>query len=408
MPTSSERGLVLLTGARQTGKTTIAHARYSDLRYVNLDAPENREAVRATPTASWATTFGSAVFDEAQKEPLLFDKIKYAYDGGTVDFSLLLGSSQILLLKRIRESLAGRIRMREIWPLSMSELAAGPGAAEAEPPLLDRLLGPESPDQVLRNTPAALTDQAEASSRAAEAHLLAFGGMPALGPLDEDRRWEWLRDYERSYLERDLGDLARLDDLGPFKTFQRLAALRSGSLLNYSALAREAGLAVDTARRYLEYLRLSYQVFLLQPYTNNLTSAVVKTPKLYWTDVGLLRSLTRRRGEADGALFETMVAAETIKWLRTARRDAECRFYRTRSGMEVDLLIENEHGLLGIEIKSAARIGGSDLRGLRQLAEAAGKAWRGGLVVYRGAAVRRIDDRLWAVPSRRLFTAASA
>jgi len=120
LPGVERKRLVLLTGARQTGKTTLAKAKYADLRYVNLDAPENREAVRTIASAFWARDIGPAVLDEAQKEPVVFDKVKYAYDDGALSFSVLLGSSQILLLKKIRETLAGRISIYELWPLLMS------------------------------------------------------------------------------------------------------------------------------------------------------------------------------------------------------------------------------------------------------------------------------------------------
>jgi predicted AAA+ superfamily ATPase len=163
--------------------------------------------------------------------------------------------------------------------------------------------------------------------------------MPALLPLSADERRKWLQSYETTYLERDLGDLARLADLMPFRQFQRLCALRTGQLLSYSELARDAGVAVSTTRRYVEYLRLSYQALLLPPYATNLTSAVVKTPKVYWGDLGLWRQLTRFYGPPTGAMFETMVVTEIHKWVRTAERGVEMAFYRTRSGLEVDLML---------------------------------------------------------------------
>jgi len=125
LPFPERRRLVLLTGARQTGKTTLARHRYPDLRYINLDAPENRAALRGIATPFWARDVGPAVLDEAQKEPVIFEKVKYAYDDGSLSFSVLLGSSQILLLKKIRETLAGRIAIFELWPLMMSEIFNG-------------------------------------------------------------------------------------------------------------------------------------------------------------------------------------------------------------------------------------------------------------------------------------------
>lgn len=402
LPSSSKKGLIVLTGARQTGKTTLVKKEYSDLRYINLDAPENRESIKKTPTPSWAASVGNAILDEAQKEPVVFEKVKYAFDDGGISFTLLLGSSQILLLKKIRESLAGRAAIHELWPLLMSEL--GSAGAPAAPPLIDRLFTGGDLKKKFSSIPPVLLAPEDAPLRDAEQYLLQWGGMPALLPLSETERWKWLKDYEYTYLERDLSDLARLDDLEPFRTFQRLAALQTGSLLNYSELARDASVSVDTARRYLEYLRISYQVILLQPYRRNLTSAAVKTPKLYWLDTGLARQLSGMRGLHAGNLYETMVVAEIYKWIKTAQHDAELFFYRTRAGLELDMLIKASNGVTGVEIKSRRKIVQSDLRAMKNVAQALGDQWRGGLVVYQGDEIRQLaEPDIWAVPSRRLL-----
>jgi hypothetical protein len=213
-----------------------------------------------------------------------------------------------------------------------------------------------------------------------------------------------LKDYVYTYLERDLSDLARLDDLVPFRTFQKLSALRSAQLLNYSELSRDTGLSVDTARRYLQYLSLSYQTVLLQPYYRNITSSVIKTPKLYWVDVGLLRQLGGFQSEHFGQVYETMVVGELIKWIRSAHQHAEIYFYRSRSGMELDMLAETEAGLIGIEIKSRKTYAQSDLRAMKEISQRLGKDWRGGLLVNQGNILRKIaEPDIWVIPSRRLF-----
>lgn len=404
LPASNKRKLVVLTGARQTGKTTLAKAKYPELRYINLDAPENREMLRKISTPSWAVTVGNAVIDEAQKEPSVFERIKYAFDEKGISFTLILGSSQILLLKKIRESLAGRVVIFELWPLLMSELHAGDYAAEVKPPLLDSLLTAKSFEAILKDIPSVLLDKEDGMARAAEDYMLQWGGMPALLQLSDEERWKWLKDYEYTYLERDLSDLTRLDDLEPFTKFQRLAALRSGRLLNYSELARDAAVSVDTARRYMEYLRLSYQVMLLQPYYKNIISSVIKTPKLYWIDIGLLRRLSGQREEPSGEIYETMAVNEIFKWIKTAQRNVEMFFYRTRSGMELDLLLSTENGFIGIETKGRENIVSSDFRPMREIASVLKKKWIGGLVIYKGHEIKKLSEPgIWAVPSKRLF-----
>lgn len=405
LPSLSSKGLVLLTGARQTGKTTSVRNIYTELSYFNLDAVEYREQLLSVSSFAWGETVGAAVLDEIQKEPALLDKIKFAYDAGDIEFSVMLGSAQILLMKNIRETLAGRVFVFELFPLMLSELSSAP-----EYPLslsiLEQILSGKTVSETLDRVPSVLLGVDSTRRIDAEQHLLEWGGMPGLLPLNEARRLQWMRSYEATYLERDLGDLARLDDLKPFRRFQKLAALRSGQLLSFSELARDSGVAVETARRYMEYLRLSYQSFLLPPFFENLTSQVVKTPKIFWVDCGLLRSLTGRSPNApmDGHLFETYVAAELMKLIRTKQLNAELFYYRTRSGLEVDFLLQTEKGLIGMEVKSRNRVTSSDLSPMMRVSKALGDRWLGGIVVYRGTELFQMNETCWAVPSYRLFS----
>ncbi len=403
LPKPSARRLVVMTGARQTGKTTLARQAYSELRYVNCDAPENREFVRTLRAMSWGKNLGAAVLDEAQKEPTIFDKVKYSFDEGDIAFTVLLGSSQILLLKRIRESLAGRAFFYELFPLMLSEMAAE--NEPALPPLIARLITAPDVDTLLEDQPAMQLPQEEEATLAALDYMLTWGGMPALLALNDNDRRQWLQSYGHSYLERDLGDLARLDDLSPFREFQRLAALRSGQILSYSELARDAGIAVSTSRRYLEYLKLSYQTFVLPPYHKNLTSTVVKTSKLFLSDIGILRQLQGYWGPATGELFESFVIAEIYKWVRTAGENVQLYFYRTRAGLEVDLMVQTPQGIFGFEIKSSREIAAKDFRPLRDVAAALKSGWRGGIVVTRGAQIELLDaaNKIWCVPVHRLL-----
>jgi len=404
LPKPPSKGVVLITGARQTGKTSLSKAIYPEMRYINLDAPENREALRGIPTSSWGRDVGNAVIDEAQKEPVVFEKVKFAFDAAKVSFCVLTGSSQILLIKKIRETLAGRISLYEMWPLMAGEIFHGSAEEEMAPPLVDRLFSDDPVDRIFGSEASVLLEDQETRQREAQDYLLQWGGMPALLHLPESERWKWLRDYEYTYLERDLSDLARLNDLEPFRKFQKLSALRSGKLLQYSEMARDAGVSADTAKRYLEYLRLSYQAMLLQPYHRNITSAVVKTPKLYWVDLGILRQLCGFKGEPTGEMYETYVVGELVKWMKTAQREAELYFYRTRSGLEIDLVLETQQGIVGMEIKSRATVGSADVRSLREVAAKLGGEWRGGIAIYRGKEIRKIaEPSIWAVPSHRLF-----
>ncbi|MFH1981871.1 MAG: ATP-binding protein [Pseudomonadota bacterium] len=404
LPPPDTPRIAVLTGARQTGKTTLARRVYPGLRYINLDAPENRDALRETSTIGWGQTIGNAIIDEAHKAPVVFEKVKYAFDEKDISFTVLTGSSQILLLKNICESLAGRAFFYELWPMMQCELCSHLSSGETGPPMLHHLAAAPDIGAFMSSMSNMVLEAEDFPSKAIEAHLLAWGGMPSLLELSDEDRWQWLKNYGHTYLERDLRDLSRMDDLAPFRKFQKLSALRSAMLLNYSELARDAAISVDTARRYLEYLRISYQIVLLQPYYRNLTSSAVKTPKLYWTDIGIWRQLTGFRGASSGQLYESMVVSEVIKWVRTAQDDLDVYYYRTRSGLEVDLLLENAQGVIGIEIKSRETISGPDTSALKAVALALGDRWRGGLVIYSGRRIERIaDPNIWAIPSRRLF-----
>ncbi len=395
--------LTLLTGARQTGKTTLARAVFPGFRYVNLDSPAQRETLRVARAESWAEAIGPAILDEAQKEPSLFDKVKYAFDAGEIRETILLGSSQILMLQRVRETLAGRAFVYELWPLLASELATEAGS-EAPQPLLDRLLRePGSAEEHLGKEPEVrLGPLAERAADAIE-HLLAWGGMPGLLPLSDEERSKWLQSYDATYLERDLADLTRLSDLLPFRGFQQLGAARSGQLLSFSELARDSGLSVTTARRYIEYLRLSYQAVLLPPYAKNLTSSVIKTPKIFWLDTALWRHLTHNRGPATGQLFETLVVTEVFKWAKTHDLPVDLAFYRTRSGLEVDLMATTPYGTWTFEAKLGAKLSPSGWRSMREVGKALGEQWRGGIVVYTGPSIQQLERNIWAVPLERLL-----
>jgi Predicted ATPase (AAA+ superfamily) len=343
LPAPDARRLVLLTGARQVGKTTLARAKWPELKYLNLDSTEDRHALRELPARLWSRSVGPAILDEAQKEPTLFEKLKYAFDARSLSFSVLLGSAQVLLLQNVRETLAGRVFIFELWPLTLAELA-GRGNEPQEPLFVRLVRDAASVALILADEPPLLHGDDEAARREAANHLETWGGMPELIHLPAAERLDWLRSYHDTYLQRDLADLVRLRDLEPFHRFQRLAAFRTSGLLSYADLARDAGTSPNTARNYLEYLRLSYQAFLLSPWSGNGASGLVKSPKIFWADLGIARTLTGIHGPAPGPFFESLVVAEAQKLTRTLSLEAELSFYRSRSGLEVDLLVDTPEG----------------------------------------------------------------
>ncbi|MDX2165171.1 MAG: DUF4143 domain-containing protein [Gammaproteobacteria bacterium] len=276
----------------------------------------------------------------------------------------------------------------ELFSLSLAELMSD----KKNPlrfPLFDRLLQRHSFENILSTAPAILLKQEENQRKMAQEHMLAYGGFPALLHLTENKRLKWLKYYEDNYIDH----------------FAVAKLIHSASLLNYSELARGADISVDSARRYIADLREQYQIELLKPFHRNLTSRVVKTPKIYWLDVGVARIISGLHEKLNPALYETFVVSEIVKWIRTSKRSANYYFYRTRSGLEVDVLLELPHGIIGIEIQSRETIFSKDITPLKELAANLKSEWLGGLIIYNGSEIKKMaEPNIWALPSWRLFT----
>jgi len=260
--------------------------------------------------------------------------------------------------------------------------------------------------RLARQAPSA--DAARLWREREEEHLI-WGGYPGLEPLPADHRRVWLRDFRRTYLERDLADLGRVADLDQFALAQNLLAARTAQLLSYSEVARELGVAVNTVKRYARFLEISYQVSFLRPLLPTVTARLVKSPKLYWTDPGMVRLLGDRWGADDGPIFETMVLDELLRWLSWQADPPQLHFYRTHAGREVDFVLHSDRALLGLEVKASARAHPAQARplvellGTTRLPGLALDARRLALVVTRGREVEQLAPRVWAIPDWRLF-----
>ena len=400
--------LTVLSGARQTGKSTLVRAAFPDHDYIDFDAPTERAVwARLTP-ADWIARHPRAILDEAQKLPEVFDTIKAVYDRAPQSRYVLLGSSQILLLDRVRESLAGRAALRELFAFSVAELAAGPGAPVRTPPVEELLVG--DPAEVLDGiAPERALNPRAASATGAWERFLRWGGMPALHAEDwtDGDRWEWLQDYQSAYLQRDLRDLARIDRLEPFVRAMQAAALRSSQPINFSELARLAGVAPQTARQFVHYLEVSYQVVMLPAWYRNAEKRLTKRPRVHFLDPGIRRCILNRRGDPDGTDVESGVVAEFVKCVRTNRLPVQLHHLRTHDQREVDLLIERDDGYIAVEIKQAQRVASPDARGFRGLDAILDKPLLAGLVLSHDTAPRRLEaDGLpptWAIPIPLLF-----
>lgn len=397
--------ILVLTGARQTGKTTLVRQLAADYSYIDLDDPVVRPQYTALAASDWAARLPRAVLDEVQKTPAVLETLKVVHDRFPDTRYVLLGSSQILLLQKVRESLAGRAALLELLPLTLPELLTRSwDEPVAESAWVHWLRTREAP--LARLPPVLQADERFARATQVFDFFLAFGGMPVLARedlADEDRH-SWLRDYVRTYLQRDLRDLVNLRELEPFVLAQRSLALAAGDLLNASALAQQAGITPKTARRFLGYLELSYQVLLLQPWFRNPLKRLIRSPRVHFLDPGVQRAVLERRGALGPGEFTSAVVAELWKQLKTSGVSAEPYHLLTFDGRGVDFLLEFADGFVPLQIRQTPRVSESDARHLFGLEDILDKPVLHAFVLSLDPQARELAHGISALPAAAFLT----
>ncbi len=394
--------IIVLTGARQTGKTTLALRCFPDYRYISIEDPVTRGAFAGLTSEQWMAEYPKAILDEVQKVPSLIESIKSVYDQHKEPAYILLGSSQFLLLDRVRESLAGRCSIFDILPLTLPEMKTSSWDDKIEPSFFQQYLH----DNQLPSIPSFTIHPAYTSAMKAFRHYLNFGGYPAIvmDDVDDNERREWLSDYIRTFIERDIRDLVELRSLEPFVKLQQAAALLTGTTVNHSGLAREADVSSSTARRYMQYLELSYQIMLLQPWTRNKLKRLRRNPKLHFLDPGIHRSILQKQGMPTGNEFESAVAAEIYKQVKTGNLNARLYYIRTTDGREVDMLIELENGYIPVEIKMSGNITRPDARHLNGLDEILDKPVLHSFVLSNDLQIKSLGEKTTSMPAAMFLT----
>lgn len=361
--------VVTLTGPRQSGKTTLVRSAFPHHDYVSLEDPDSRAFATEDPRGFLDRFAGPVILDEAQRVPDLFSYIQGLVDqDDKAGRFVLTGSQNFLLMSALSQSLAGRSAVLHLLPFSRAELEGESQAA------------PDDPRGLFANSESSL-DLWPAIHTGFYPRIHARG-IPA---------GVWMPDYVQTYVERDLRSLVNIGDLSTFEQFLRLCAGRVGQLLNYSSLANDCGVSVDTTRRWLSVLETSFLVFRLPPHYRNFNKRLVKSPKIYFHDTGLACYLLGIR-EADmlpthplrGALFENYVMAEVAKAFAHHRRQRQMHFWRDRSGYEIDLLLSREEDLYAVEIKSGQTVGGDDFDSLTRWGDLASQPLDRGTLVYGG------------------------
>lgn len=395
--------VVLLNGARQTGKSTLVQlvAAQRGGRYLTLDDPATAGLARSDPAALVREAGHFMVIDEVQHAPELFPAIKRVVDAdGRPGRFLLTGSADVFLLPRLAESLAGRMEILPLHPLSQGELA------DSAVNLVDGLFGE-----------AHWQTGAQTLARVDVCERVIAGGFPeAVARTPGERRDAWFRSYVASLLQRDVRDLANIDGMTDMPRLLSLLAGRSGALMNMSEVSRAAGIAHSTLRRYLALLEATFIFQPLPAWSTNIGKRFVKSPKIHLLDSGLAAHL---RGDVDaaalaqspdiGPLLESFVVQEVRKLLGWSRQAATLYHFRSATGQEVDLVLEAPgQRIAGIEVKASSNVNQADFAGLRTLAETVGDKFAGGVVLYLGEQRLRFADQLWALPISVLWEAADA
>jgi predicted AAA+ superfamily ATPase len=332
---------VVVTGARQVGKTSLVRRVFADFNYVSLDMPAAAEQADKSPGAFLSTHEAPLIIDEVQYAPSLFRHLKATIDANDPDPKqgrfILTGSQNFSLMQRISESLAGRCGVLQMMPLSAAEL-------------LDAAAGFKQKDFIIK------------------------GGWPELHSRSDLDPHFWYAAYLSTYLERDVRNILNVGSLRDFDRFLRATAIRTGQMLSYSELARDVGIAPNTAKKWISVLQASGQILLLEPYHRNLGKRLVKSPKIYLNDTGLAAFLmgfdsweALARSPVAGALWETYVVTEVAKHFATGGRSAPLWYWRTAHGAEVDLLIEQGGRFIAVEAKLAENPGTSDVKGFQAL-----------------------------------------
>ncbi len=343
---------VTVTGPRQSGKTTLCRSVFPDLPYVNLEAPDDREFAVQDPRGFLARYREGAIIDEVQRVPGLTSYLQVHIDEvGENGLYVLTGSQLLEVSQTVTQSLAGRTAVLRLLPFSMAEI--------------DRIGGSTDIDT-----------------------LLYTGFYPRI--YDQDLNpTQALSDYFETYVERDLRQLSELRNLSAFHRFVRICAGRVGQLLNAQSLGADVGVSHSTAKAWLSLLEASYVVFLLNPFHGNVSKRLIKSPKLYFYDVGLAAYLLGIENARQmtthplrGQLFENAAVVEALKYRYNAGKSNNLHFYRDRSGNEVDLIYSLAQHSVPVEVKAGQTVATDFFRGLDQFEKAAGQSLYGRVLVY--------------------------
>ncbi|HEY9450984.1 MAG TPA: ATP-binding protein [Gemmatimonadaceae bacterium] len=383
--------VIVVMGARQTGKSTLVRtlAPYRDRPYFSLDELDIRGQAQSDPDAL-VRRAPRITLDEVQRVPDLLLAIKRAVDEAprrTPGRFVLTGSANLLTMRRVSESLAGRASYVTLWPLTHRE-QLGSGTTGMWEALLSTPSGKWF--DIVRDDPTPAMDWRELAFR---------GGLPTPAHWlpSAEQRTVWWRGYVQTYLERDLRDLTAVENLADFRRLMRAVCLRLGSLVNQTELGRDIGMAQPQVHRYLNLLETSFQLVRLPAYAVNRTKRLIKTPKAYWSDTGLALFLAGEP-KPGGAHLENIILTDLIAWRDAHSQQAEILYWRTATGQEVDFVVERGERLLPIEVKATKRPSYKAAANITAFMQEYPEKCDGGLLLHCGSETEWLAEGVLAAP----------
>lgn len=404
LPRITKEKIIAVTGARQTGKTTLCEnilPRLLNLQceYISFDDPDERLRFQHSAIAileSMATPL--VVLDEVQKMPSLFDPLKYVVDrqtkSGLKRNFIITGSSQLLLMKTIKETLAGRVALFNLYPFSLSEVSGSSSL-----PFMTKLWEQRAVTEKDLKKFNILSPEVVRKSISIRNEHQSWGGYPPVWRrTSEADKINWLKDYRKTYLERDILDVGQVANIDNFAFAQKILCARTGQLFTISEVSRDLSLAVNTIKRYIQMLAMTFQCYLLHPYHENIGKRFIKSPKIFFPDVGLNKVILGDTTISSGASYETWVFFELIKWKQLQPIEPDIFFYRTSGGLEIDFLLRGNGIILPIEVKASDRVSYADGRSLEHFIAEHNKTSPCGIIIYRGKELYEIRKNIWAVP----------
>ena len=389
--------LILLMGARATGKTTLASACFPDYNYLSVEDPTQEENYQNLTLAQWREIYPNAVVDEVQRIPKLLSHIQFTVEQYVDTKYVLLSSGQLSDLEQVNAKRTKRYTVFELFPLTLPELSTTSWGDNVFLSFFQRYMKGGRGIESLSASFSA--DTRYAKKMEALQFYLRNGGYPALTDkaMKDEERQIWLNSYLTTFLEQDVRHYVSLRNMMPFIKALQYLAQSTGSFINYSSVSKEAGVSVPTAQRYVHYLEMGYLIISLPSWEMNNSKKLVKAPKIHFLDPGVLQAVLHKQGSLAANEFKSAIIAELYKQLKNSQLSASCYHLSTLDGREVDVLLEMPDYYIAIVVKMSNRINHTDARHLIDLQQILNKPLKQCFILSNDLQTQVLKDNIVAM-----------